>query len=95
MASGTIRKVSEVTTKVVSISQSKTISAGSYAIIIIDATLSGYTPIGVVGSSFIGGVGCTVTESTISGNSVQLIVTNFSSASSTLQSVSASILYKR
>jgi hypothetical protein len=95
MASGTIRKVSEVTTKVVSTSQSKTISTGSYASITIDATLSGYTPIGVVGSSMNAGVGCAITESTISGNSVRLIVTNLSSASRTLQSVSARILYER
>lgn len=95
MASGTIRKVSEVTTKVVSTSQSKTISAGSYVVVTIDATLSGYTPIGVVGSSLEGGVGCTITESTISGNSVQLIVTNLSSASKTIASVSARILYER
>ena len=95
MASVTVRKVSEVTTKVVTDSQSRTLNAGGYVSITIDATLSGYTPIGVVGSSLNGGVGCAVTESTIIGNDVRLIVSNLGSASRTLQSVSARILYVR
>lgn len=95
MASGTINRVSDVKTQTVSNTQSRTISAGSYVSVTIDATLSGYTPIGVVGSSLTGGAGCAVTESNFDGNSLRLILTNFSSSSRTVSSVSATVLYKR
>ena len=84
-----------VTTKTHTYSTATTIASQGYASISIDATLTGYTPMGSIGTQLSGGVGCTVTESYVNSNTLTLILTNLSNATKTVNSVKATVLYKR